>query len=565
MVAKNRPSQSRSRSHRPVLPPRRDPPRKSLKQSLKDVFLGKRRKPSNPAVETVGSGILRKATPSTSFFPSTATLSSFPVMTGSQFSLDEYTISRSIPNRFQTPTRRSSEKPSVRQSLLPATSLSQFNLHHAYLQKSSVPQRAVHEAISPCFSPVVSQQASVATLTTVSSPSTLRLQESRQSLARQPSPRALSSPYPRQNVQPSNDQKDQISWLQSPTASSVSVSPRNQPRIDETVPETEDPTGVRLVEHFKSFCILDTAISGCPVVATSQELRYIFEIGEHFFLNSHECEGTSMDIVTGQDAAGDPITHLVLFTPLVIPSSGRSRFMLASLIDVTRFIHDTASLPALEKESDASTIESDLQTPKQDQLASHWTPRTQTLSVDDLLGGCMLPDDRQILTKPSTDTPEDIWLNLANEEKSKTSTTTNTPRSTPKINQTSRSSNASYTSTTSSTVDEVLDEFVSGLQELYSDFFLLGKSPLDDTYFEICNVSPMLYATKDYIHGHLSRTSQQVIVDLSARLAQGSPFDLPVRWGPQGVDKRLYCTPMYTTNSITWICFLVDHQLPPLW
>ena len=179
----------------------------------------------------------------------------------------------------------------------------------------------------------------------------------------------------------------------------------------------------------------------------------------------------------------------------------------------------------------------------------------------------MLPDDRESIVKPPTnhgELPEDIWLNLAKEERSRRSRPRNAPRSTPKINHTSRS-DVSHGSTISSTVDDVLDEFMSGLQELYAEFFLLGKSPLDDTCFEICNVSPMLFQSKDYINGHLSHTGPQRMAELSAALAQRSPFNMPVKWGSQGEDKRLYCSPMYTTNSITWICFLVDRQMPLLW
>jgi hypothetical protein len=329
----------------------------------------------------------------------------------------------------------------------------------------------------------------------------------------------------------------------------------------------QDQTGSRSVEHFRSFCILDTAVAGCPVVATSRELCYIFEIGEHFFLNNSECDGASMDIVTGQDAAGDPITHLVLFTPLIIPSSGRSRFMLACLVDVTKFINDTASLPEFDQELDSSIIESELQTPPQDRSVRDWHGASYKLSPDDLLGGCLLPDDRETGLRPSTtygELPDDIWLNLANEEKSRRSAPRNTSRSTPKINHPPRS-NASQASTTSSTVDDALDGFMSGLQDLYAEFFLLGKSPLDDTCFEICNVSPLLYQSKEYINGHLSRTDRLRMAELSAALAQGSPFNMLVKWGSQGIDKRLYCSPMYTANSITWICFLVDHQMPLLW
>lgn len=272
-----------------------------------------------------------------------------------------------------------------------------------------------------------------------------------------------------------------------------------------------------------------------------------------------------MDIVTGRDAAGDPITHLVLFTPLVIPSSGRSRFMLASLIDVTRFIHDAASLPELEKNSNASSVESDLRTPLHGPLPNAWNEPTYKLSSEDLLGGCVLPQDREPFNRPSNDYREDIWLNLAKEERSRAPTAKDTPQSTHRTLRHPGSSDGSHSSGVSSHVDEVLDDFMGGLQELYSDFFLLGKSPLDETYYEICNVSPMLFDAKDYIHGHLSHTGPEGIARLSAQLAQASPFDLQVKWGERGQSKRLYCSPLYGQNSITWICFLVDHQIPVLW
>ncbi len=539
------------------------PPRKSLKQSLKDIFLRtKRKSPGHP--DTVGSGILRRADSIKSYLPSTTTLFSFSDRAGSQSSLEGYTISRSIPNRFQSPTHASSTRSPARQSLLPATSLSQFNLHHAYLHPSTVPQRTVHDATSPSLLSLVSHQASIASFSTLSaipSLSTLRIQDSRQSLV---PPRGSITPSTDLNARSSRARTNHVSWLHSPTASSVSLA--GPASAFSQHPPDEEQTSIRSVEHFKSFCILDTAVAGCPVVATSRELCYIFEIGEPFFLNNSECDGASMDIVTGQDAAGDPITHLVLFSPLVIPSSGRSRFMLASLVDVTKFINDTASLPELDHELDSSSAEIELQTPLQDRRIRDWHGTSYKLSADDLLGGCMLADDREALYKSSTygESREDIWLNLASEEKGRRSATRKTPRSTPKINQNPKSG-ASHTSTISSAVDDVLDEFMSGLQELYSEFFLLGKSPLDDTCFEICNVSPVLFQSRDYINGHLSYTGHQQMAELSAALAQGSPFDMPVKWGPQGTDRRMYCSPMYTVNSTTWICFLVEHHMPLLW
>ncbi|KAL2431748.1 hypothetical protein ABEF95_013527 [Exophiala dermatitidis] len=537
-------------------------PRKTLKQSLKDVFLRRLRKSPIPHVETVGSGILRKGGPSSSFVSSVWTLSPLEA-DDSVWSLEQYNFSHAIPNRFETPTERSTSRTRARQSLLPATSISQFNQQHLRYRNPTASERPVHQAISQTYTPLSSQQASIATISHIPSVSTLRLQDSRLSLAPREPAKRPASPSSARTLRRNERRGKQVSWLDSAPSSSISV--RTHCSVEEHAAAIERPACLRQVEHFKSFCVLDTAMAGCPVVATSQELRYIFEIGEHFFLNSCECEGASMDIVTGQDAAGDPVTHLVLFTPLVIPSSGRSRFMLVSLVDVTRFIHETAALPEFEKLSESSTIESDPQTPLYNAPPSDWAPPTCKLSAEDLLGGCVLPEDRNDYGKPTMRSADDVWLNLANEEKSRTSTARNTPRSTCSLDDNPRSSDDSRLSKTSTTVDDVLEDFMTGLRELYSDFFLLGKSPLDDTYYEICNVSPMLYAARDYIHGHLSRTGQQGLAELSARLAQDKPFQIQVKWGLEGVDRRLYCSPLYGHNTTTWICFLVDPNTPELW
>lgn len=539
----------------------RQAPRRSLRQSLKDVFLRRLRKQSNSAPETVGSGILLRADPSSFVLSSVTTFTSFPDVTNSQVSLEEWAISRSIPNRFQSSPRRADVKSQARQTLLPATSLSQFDLRHAYLHRSMVPSRVVNQAVSTSCTSVVSREASISTLSSFSSASTLKLRESRKNLVgRHPQASEIETPPP--SALANHNRRKQVSWLQSPSLSSASVheSSSETPRFG----TDEDGLGsMPLVEHFKSFCVLDTAAPGFPVVATSHELRYIFEIGEHFFLNSCECEGASMDIVTGQDAAGDPVTHLVLFSPLIIPSSGRSRYMLASLVDVTRFIHGAASLPELDKSADSSIMEFDLQTPLHDRMPPSWVASTSELSAEDLLGGCILREDRGFRAAYQ----EDVWLNLAHETKSRSSTRSDTPGSIPpKVDGRSKASKSSSPpSTNSSTVDEVLEEFMGNLQELYSDFFLLGKSPLDDTYYEICNVSPTIYAARDYINGHLSHTGQQGIVAMSEGLARGSAFSMKVKWGPKGIDKYVYCSPLHGQNSTTWICFLVDDCMPSLW
>jgi len=106
---------------------------------------------------------------------------------------------------------------------------------------------------------------------------------------------------------------------------------------------------------------------------------------------------------------------------------------------------------------------------------------------------------------------------------------------------------------------------MSELQQLYSDFFLLAKSPLDAGFYEICNVSPPVYVTKDYVHGHLSRSTRDTLTQLSELLGGNSAFDMHVRWGITGEVKQLYCIPLFGQRDLTWVCMLVDVKLGLLW
>jgi len=309
---------------------------------------------------------------------------------------------------------------------------------------------------------------------------------------------------------------------------------------------------------------LDTAAAGYPVTATSEDLKYIFDIGEQFFLNNQECTDVAMDVVTGCDAMGNPVTHLVLFSPLVSPSSGRSRFMLASLVDITSFIQDTPSTTELATIAEESVGDAELQTFVVSKPNTRWRTPQSELSAEDLLGGCFRPEDagaRRLPPTPMHRHSEDIWLHIASEEKTKSRSTS---RSTSG-SRTPRSQSSGRTSASSRVDDCILDAFITELQRVYSDFFLLAKSPLDDNFYEICNVSPTVHASKDYVHGHLSHTSAREIARLSEMLGWDRAFRMEVRWGVKAQEKQLYCVPMFGQSSITWICFLVDMHVGALW
>lgn len=560
--------------------------RKTLRQALRDLL---RRNPTIQAdqtsIHTIGSGILKKASNPVPQLPNFSTVSVFP---------DFDTIQNDIPRLLPgVPTSSCAsmgssnpKRTNAGKHLLPSRSISSLNT--TYFEASGS-RKIAYDAVPSVYQEGLSRQASLV--------STIRT--SATTLARPPSAPSLRIRNSRASLRPneknvrSTDSQTrtpghlQRSFHQPPAQSSGLKRASTRQRVSEDWARTHQeplnpravdrsasvqatshspasPHPMTLVEHFKCFVILDTAQPGCPVTGTSSDLRYIFEIGEQFVLNNSECEGMSMDMTSGKDAAGNPVVHLLLFTPLINATSGRSRFMLVALVDVTNFIMESASqVPELDTISEEASVTDEAATPPVQQ-SPHWSSVSHTLSADDLLGGCSLPGDEDDFPLGSKQVNEDIWLALAATDGGlKSHRSTGHPPVQPSPTSSSRSTPTAPSH--ASLTDDVLEDFMSSLQELYSDMFVLGSSPLADDAYEICNVSPRVYESKDYIEGHLSHTPAPEIERLSRKLGQLDSFRMKVRWGMQGQEKQLYCSPLYAGSSITWICYLVDAQLPKLW
>lgn len=552
-------------------------PRKTFRQALRDLLTRNSPQADLPTLHTIGSGILRKAPTSFPQLPNLSAVSEFP-----DFATVNYSTT-SFASRMPTPSApRRSRTPHVTDQdrrLLPALSL--VDLNSSYFEAPGPQQPSLH-AVPSVYESGLSRQASlVSAISRPPSASSLRIRNSRSSIhphsrtaqrtsmgggtgrRYQHSPEPLTSshysfdessrghdvtePSMRAHLTPSRDQVTRISR---------DLAPVRPPRA------SSDP--MMLIEHFKCFVVLDTALSGCPVTGTSYDLRYIFDIGEHFVLNNQECEGSSLDITTGFDADGNQVVHLLLFTPLVVPSSGRSRFMLVALVDVTEYIAETASqVPELDTISEESSFIEEAATPST-RRSPHWSSISYKLSADDLLGGCSLAGDNDDFPLGGKDADEDIWLALAAAEGGFKANKPKGYRSDRSPQSPSRRSASTSTSHASST-DGKVEDFMASLQELYSDMFVLGPSPLADDAYEICNVSPRVYESKEYIDGHLSQTSVTDLERLSRKLGELEPFSMKVRWGTRGEDKRLYCNPLYGRASITWICYLVNGHQPRYW
>lgn len=584
---------------------RRQTTRKSLRQSLKEL-LQRYRRQTNVHPGQIGSGILRRAG-SSIYLPEPSRVSLFPDFESStQFDIDSYSIQ--IPNRFASEAELvreaiCSSPIASRVSLLPVRSLSHFNLNRTYAEHSRPYRPTQLSTVPELLVEGCSRQASLLSLRTLrTSNSTLRLRESKRSLRSDDlSQTELSCSSKNMRIQSRskeslNDLRSLANFQTLIDNTSGPISPtRNPSNLSKTRRLPSGHPSITSIKHFGSFCVLDTLAPGCPVAATSQDLKYVFDVGDHFFLNNQECTDASMDIVTGSDADGNEVTHLVLFSPLVSPSSGRSRFLLAALIDVTFFIKDAATVPEVDTISEESILDEGIATPVYRQSAASRIhnvlpkPVRYELSCEDLLGGCYIEDDNHqtrvyspisdrgiipgmgmyadVKRAPTLTLFGDIWTDLAQEEMTRdwqsplsSVTSTRSGHSTP---QTSPSLSAS--SSTAPNVDNILDSFMSELQQLYSDFFLLAKSPLDAGFYEICNVSPLVYVSKDYVHGHLSHSSRDTITRMSELLGGDTAFDIVVRWGIAGDVKQLYCIPLFGQRDLTWICMLVNVKLGALW
>lgn len=576
--------------------PQRSPEaRSTLRQFLKEVL--KCRAWSTAAKATVsGPGILGRTSLASPYLPELSLVSLFPDFDSDRFGTDRCSVSTTEPKPSH-PVHLHSTYSESRLSLLPRTRLSQFDLHGAHANYAAIPRRQIRcETLPETLTEGASQRASISTMKTQAS---LRSRSSTLKIRRS----TPSGPSHRQSTLATGALLPSISSLRKSMGSedlprdpsSGSFASRSAGKIKSeglttsafnytSAHNSRSNASIHSVKHFRSFCVLDTYVSGCPVTATSEDLRYNFQIGDRFMLNIQECEGTSIDIVTGSSPDGEDVIHLVLFSPLLSPSTGISRYILATLIEVTHFLHEASRLPEMDAVGEGSPSEDGIATPTRMTPQSTWPTRSYELLAEDLLGGCSVEAKTQhspstrirstSLTKRFCQNvgdreSEDIWLALAREERLEKDwrgwTSNSTNHSQAYDAQQSSGAERTGASSFSAAVDEVLDDFMSSLQNLYSESFLLARSPLDDKYYEICNVSPVVYASGEYVTGHLTHTASHIIEDMSERLGAGDAFRTTVRWGSQGVEMQLYCVPLYGRSSITWICFLVDLLMPNLW
>ena len=151
------------------------------------------------------------------------------------------------------------------------------------------------------------------------------------------------------------------------------------------------------------------------------------------------------------------------------------------------------------------------------------------------------------------DDDPDIWLQIAYEEMEK-----------EKIRITRRSKlpvpNHEPANKQRSTNAELAMDI---MKSLHRDYFVIGVLPgvHGEPKFSITLASPTLAYSQDL----LSDTFLDFSGELTEKLMTPVRFVTRVQWRTPGQRDRCYCVPMFGPGLNSWLCFLVDAELPNLW
>jgi hypothetical protein len=573
--------------------------RTTLAHALKRLFRSVKTPNADKTLHAPVDIIRKDASRPTSYLSRISPVSLFPAFDFPDVDNDDFDINNdalTLPMTFDD----SNATQVSHRTLLPAKSLSHFNLHQVFTDRSSSPilRSRKRETIRPANQPISPNTRQVPSHRPrlVSKKSTLRIQRLDSehgsvsnvgSVA--PSPTDHSTSVIRRTKGSGNLRKC-ATGEPFVVANPSLLNPTAEDNYSAgSINSSEDTS--HLVKHFASFCIIDIAAPGCPVSAVSEDLGYLYDIKDRFVLNAQEIAELSMDLSVARDSDGNEITYLLLFSPLVAPATSKSRFMMVSAIDVSGYVRYAASLdpsPEPEELSISSESFSDRSNPS----SSHsWLDERTDRLADELLHGCSIKEAparhlttrRRALPKaesqPSKHDAEDIWATIAREESLMVPQPSTTPSRSPgylpsssdqpPIQKHQRAATTSSTAPPPASPDyadeKVLGKFIESLQELYSQYFLLACSPQNGDFYEICYVSPAVYASGEYVSGHLSHTPFHRLRGFAAHLAAGRRFRATIRWGDRGVEKQLFCVPLMGQEPAPWICVLVDRETVISW
>jgi len=276
----------------------------------------------------------------------------------------------------------------------------------------------------------------------------------------------------------------------------------------------------------RSFYINDHQLPGNPINVMSHDLTPPEDLqdGEGLFLDLAELHDDCSDLLTSQAADGEIEYHLVFAGDLVCQGTGQTRYLLTAQVNVTRLLvhnvleHISSALGS--KLAKHSRIGSEVPRGKDDDA---WTP------LD--------------------------WFSIAQEEmENATSNTSDTRNKYPEKEKPKEALEASS-----------IAGLIHTIKSFYRDYFVLRPSTTERGYYEISYVSRSIFESGEHVDGHLMHTAPEIIEEIGRALARGKELAVQIKWGLKGVDKWMYCVPMFGPKLNCWICSLVDGSLPYLW
>ncbi|KAI9817212.1 MAG: hypothetical protein M1827_001325 [Pycnora praestabilis] len=322
---------------------------------------------------------------------------------------------------------------------------------------------------------------------------------------------------------------------------------------------SQDPTGYAGPQHqclnnskttfpnlFKSFYITDPTIEGNPIKLASQDLLPSSETSEEesWFLSMPEESEESCDLLTETDNQGNRAYSLVFTTSLVDQETGQCRYFLAPHVDITQLIRqqiiDNLSAKDILSPVVRTPLDKAIQRASKSGDGSRSTSRNTTPTK---------PAQKIMESNEEEASAAVDWLDIAHEEKLRAT------REAP--NRTHQAISKTPTSTDTLSPSSFAAA-ITHLKSLHRDYFILA--PSRSGFYEISYVSPSIFASQEYVNGHFTHTPEDVVRHLGGGLSRQEPLAIKIRWGEKGVEKEMYCCPMFGPKGQMgcWLCLLTE-------
>ncbi|KZF22089.1 hypothetical protein L228DRAFT_283275 [Xylona heveae TC161] len=328
---------------------------------------------------------------------------------------------------------------------------------------------------------------------------------------------------------------------------------------------------------FESFWITDPNLEENAIRVASDDLLRSTQFcsGEGIFADDFAGVKEGCQLSTSYDADGRLMYSLLITTPLILQETAKTRYFLTTYINITKYIRKHVLDAILAHHApDVSSKEAVV-----DYAATRTRETKDTLPR--MLDRSHCPSSSSLL---SLERPISLidWLEFALEEAGDSqelerhlsgSSSLGSPRTSDfdsaQENENSRAKEKKGAERHDKSLPlpgEIIElsGFIKQLKALHRDYFILAPGRTS-AFYEVYYVSPHLYETGECVDGLLEQTLPETRQQLKHAWAYLKHVSIQIKWGKRGVDKMLYCTPLYGPGFSCWICFLTDACIGDIW